>query len=337
MITKNELLQNTALMDSLNAYFKKIHFSQNDESAQHKLSTVKKLCTKHRNNFAYSTLRTNFGMKTIFTFEALLRELLEDSAGQCAHHNATIYLALVYLDFSVDLIKASMADEDNNSMPAEAAAHAAVILTLDSQKYLVDPGGYGGFTICPLPIDNSTLPKNFVEYKIIKNAQDTSSFILQRKKAVHVKTSLATAVCCRANPWVNVHFFSTNPIELSEFNASSAYLLSEKSPNYDHLLLSMFYKKTRISLYNNVIILAGAHNSSYRRLVQPSFFYALETIKPLSSELAEISSKAEKLLKGHRLVNGYLTPYLHQKSESEDVFSPFEVTTADGSCQKLQS
>ena len=289
MITKDELLNNAPLMACLNNYFAKIRFTPDD--APHKLFMVKKLCAMHQQNFAYSTLRTNFGMSTTFTFEALLSELLDDSAGRCTHHNATVYLALVYIGFTVDLIKANMAEQNNPSVPVKTAAHAAIVLNLNNQKYLVDPGAYGRFTVLPLPTNHEILSKNPGYYKIIKKIDDVSSFILQKKKK---------------ESWVNVHFFSTNPIELSELNASSLYLSSKENPNYDQLVVSMFHGKKHFCLWNRDCLFTRTLNSAYVFIEQPSVFYALTTLESVNTEFAEVSRKAQALLRQHPLVNGYL-------------------------------
>ncbi|MES2204879.1 MAG: arylamine N-acetyltransferase [Pseudomonadota bacterium] len=309
MITKDELLKNTLLMEQLHNYFLKIHFPTHNITPQ--LAVVKNLCAKHRRNFAYSTLRINLGMNTRCTFEALLSDLLTDSAGHCVHHNAIVYLALIYIGFTVDLIKANMAEQNNPSNPSDIAPHLAIVLTLNSQRYLVDPGTYARFTALQLPIDNLVLSENHNHYQIIKNPNDVSNFILQKKKK---------------ESWVNAHFFSTDPIKLSELNASLPNLLSKKNQNYDHLILCMFHRKKHIGLFNRDIFFSrgSTSNSAYTFIEQPSVFYALTTLELVSAEFAEASRKAQTLLRQHPLVNGYLAEDIRCQSPSiSSTASPF--------------
>ena len=312
MITRDNVLTDPTLMGHLGYYFSKIQFTNDDKKL--KVATVRELCVKHRHHFAYSTLRTNLNLATIFTFDALFRDLFTDSAGRCSHHNASVYLALVYLGFKVHLIKASMANPENNLVPRETSSHLAIILTLNDQRYLVDPGGYSLFTVLKFPFNNiknssaievdtsaihgrskrneqfsaacSRARQNSSNYRVVERPAETLSFALQFQAR---------------KSWHNAHFFSTDPIKLSDLNTSLSYLNSHENPNYYHIGILMFHGGSLYYLHDRDIKITKPLSKVY--IEQPSIHYALTTFGQVNTKFFEVSSRAQTLLSQHPLEN----------------------------------
>ncbi|MBP9727628.1 MAG: arylamine N-acetyltransferase [Gammaproteobacteria bacterium] len=256
------------------------------------MATVKKLCVKHRQHFAYSSLRTNLNLATIFTFDALFRDLFTDNAGRCSHHNASVYLALVYLGFNVHLIKASMANPDNNLVPREIPAHLAIILMLNDQRYLVDPGGYALFTVLKFPFNNmknSSASENSSNYRVVERPAETLRFALQFQAR---------------KLWHNLHFFSTDPIEISDLNPSLHYLNSPENPNHYNIVILMFHRGSLYCLRDRDIKITRPLSKVY--IEQPSIHYALTTFGQVNTKFFEVSNIAQSLLSEHGLESDYL-------------------------------
>ena len=147
-----------------------------------------------------------------------------------------------------------------------------------------------------LPVDNAKNPrpiKNKKDIRLIKNPVELSSFILQNQvKKTWVKT------------WVNVNFFSTDPIELIDLNKSLSYLNSFENPNFYRISLVMFQGNTLFSLHNRTIYFEKPLGLTC--LEQPSLHYALETFQGINAQFAIVADRAKILLNRHVLVNDFL-------------------------------
>lgn len=182
------------------------------------LEVVSEILHKHGLTFAMTTLPANKQDRVELEFENLTGYLLKNGYGFCYHHNVTVHEVLKALGFEVNYIAASVRVPPACVETFKVPTHVALVLTLKSQRYLVDPGW------------NPQVSKPI----LLDTIDDTNSEIYQ---LANLSAGRYAFVQLSSPSQKTIRYeFDCTPVPLKNFQAGLATVMSRDYPFY-HIFL----------------------------------------------------------------------------------------------------
>jgi arylamine N-acetyltransferase len=217
----------TDMQSLLKKYFEILRVDPKTKAVD--LKTAKELLSMHCQAFAFSTLLINLRRDIIFSEFDLIKVLYEQRAGLCFHHNAALAAALKFLGFDVHYVKCLVRNPIEPNVDLEQATHLAIILIFEERRYLIDPG-WGDALNMLIPMDTEHASESNGYQCVV----DTTTQRLMIKKGNKV-----------------LYSFVDEAVELSYFNSTTRYLLSDRYPFYTFFIYTIERGGYQIRLFAN--------------------------------------------------------------------------------------
>jgi N-hydroxyarylamine O-acetyltransferase len=198
----------------------------------------------------YSNLEVILGnMPTLVPNDAYQSVVIDNEGGSCRNLNLAFYHILDAIGFKVHLVAPFVVSYDQYKQQNNRPTHLAIIVTIDDDRYLVDPGWSNGSRI-PIPLNGNIVSHVMGTYRAIR--AENGTFVVLKK----------------FDQWVIQLTFDPNEaMHYSDFQEQMEFIYSDASLFRNFLIVTNATPDYSICLYNNELDITFADGHIESRVI----------------------------------------------------------------------
>lgn len=173
-------------------------------------------------------------------YEAYIQTVEKEQGGMCIDHNLSFYHLLSKIGYDVHLTEGHSLHYNEHPMSFAHSAHMLLIVTIDNQKYVVDPG-FGNSAREPLPLTGELKEHPMGTFKVCQISED--------------EFGVAKVF---DNDYVQYTFNPNKVMECSDFEPHLDYIHSDESLFRTMLFITKSLPEQVISLMDTEFKVANA-------------------------------------------------------------------------------
>lgn len=122
------------------------------------------------------------GDDSVLSEDTLMDKIfLRNEGGLCYELNGILYLFLKENGLNVQLIRGAVYVSEKESFSPTGSTHAAILLTYEGKKYIVDTGFGGNLPLKPVPMDGTEVSTPTGEFRVVKEDSPYGDYFLEMK------------------------------------------------------------------------------------------------------------------------------------------------------------
>ena len=167
-------------MNGLNHLFRRrIGFSEDEQITLENLETVLQLTAAA---IPFENLCAIAGDDSVLSESSLMDKILvRNEGGLCYELNGILYLFLKENGLDVQLIRGAVYVSEKAIFSPTGSTHAAILLTYDGKKYIVDTGFGGNLPLKPVPMDGTEVSTPTGEFRVVKEDSQYGDYFFEMK------------------------------------------------------------------------------------------------------------------------------------------------------------
>jgi N-hydroxyarylamine O-acetyltransferase len=167
-------------MKDLNYLFRqRIGFSEQEEITLDNLDMVLELTAAA---IPFENLCAIAGDDSVLSEDTLMDKIFKrNEGGLCYELNGILFLFLKENGFDVQLIRGAVYVSEKATFSPTGSTHAAIILTHEGERYIVDTGFGGNLPLKPVPMDGTEVSTPTGEFRVVKEDSPYGDYFLEMK------------------------------------------------------------------------------------------------------------------------------------------------------------
>jgi len=143
------------------------------------IELLSELQTRYLHAATYNNLEVILGnIPTLLPKDAFQSVVINNEGGTCRNLNLAFYHLLDTIGFKIHLVSPFVLNYNQMQLHYDRPTHMAIIVNIDDQKYLVDPGWANGSRV-PIPLNGTVITHLLGTFRAISD--EDGSFHFQRK------------------------------------------------------------------------------------------------------------------------------------------------------------
>ncbi|MEH7883885.1 arylamine N-acetyltransferase [Bacillus sp. JJ1609] len=122
------------------------------------------------------------GDDSVISEDTLMDKIfMRNEGGLCYELNGIFYLFLKENGLDVQLIRGAVYVSEKAAFSPTGSTHAAILLTYEGKKYIVDTGFGGNLPLKPVPMDGTEVSTPTGEFRVVKEDSQYGDYFLEMK------------------------------------------------------------------------------------------------------------------------------------------------------------
>jgi len=168
-----------SVVDLNHLFRQRIGFSENEQITLDNLDMVLELTAAA---IPFENLCAIAGDDSMLSEEALMDKIfVRNEGGLCYELNGILYLFLKENGFEVQLIRGAVYVSEKLIFSPTGSTHAAILLTYDGERYIVDTGFGGNLPLKPVPMNGTSVSTPTGVFRVVKEDSQYGDYFFEMK------------------------------------------------------------------------------------------------------------------------------------------------------------